>query len=294
MKRKTTSTSKKAKSSRSTKKGSRGPNHAKLLRKHYLEPRLTQKKVADFDDENAVLREVAKALGEKPADLRIRRHGAPNGHGTAYEVTSGQREYYVMENQDEFYAAAVSGVESDLAENPEIFNTDFIRNHINMNKLRDELMSDVTDSNLESVQDDAERDPIKFLNDNSIDIPEPSEKEVQEWADACDKTAEDIAKLRSEDTESQWIDIGEEPKVKDSDIEEVAEDLAREQLRHPLEYLRDIYGDDATKRAIEIAGIDYKAAAEEAVSADGPEHFMCLYDGNYDETPSGFILWRHN
>jgi len=259
-------------------------------------------KIADFEDEDAVLAEVAKVLDEESSSLRIRRGSAPNGYGDAYQITSRSREWYVMENDDEFRAAAVNGVERDLVDEPEMFPTDFLQGHINMEKLRDELMSDVTDSNLESLRDEAEQHPIRFLKDNSIDLPEPSEKQIREWADAFDKTEDDLTKFRAQDAEDQWIEIGEEPTVTDSDIEEVAESLARDQLRYPMEYLRDIYGDDTAKKAIEIAGIDYKAAADEAVSTDGPEHFMCSYDGNYQTTPSGFIqttpsgfiLWRHN
>jgi hypothetical protein len=41
-------------------------------------------------------------------------------------------------------------------------------------------------------------------------------------------------------------------------------------------------------------GIDIEKAADEAVSTEGAEHFMCNYDGKYDTTKSGFLVWRHN
>jgi hypothetical protein len=274
MKRKPARSSKKTKTSRRTK--------TTITRKP---------KLADFEDEDAVLREVAKALGEDPADLKIRRGSAPNGYGDAYEITSGREEYFVMEDQDEFETAARNGVERDLADEPEMFDRNFVEGHINLDKLRDELMSDVTDSSLDSLQDEADRHPIQFMKDHDIDIDPPSDKQVKEWADAMDKSVEEI---RSQDAEDQWSEIGEDPTVDSSAIEAVAEEQAKEQLRDPMDYLRDIYGEDAAKKAIEIAGIDYKAAADEAVRVDGAEHFMCSYDGDYQTTPSGFILWRHN
>ena len=62
-----------------------------------------------------------------------------------------------------------------------------------------------------------------------------------------------------------------------------------------MRYLEDIYGkEDAVKQAIEIAGIDYNAAAEDAVDTDGASHFLSSYDGDSYETPSGLVYWRHN
>ena len=61
-----------------------------------------------------------------------------------------------------------------------------------------------------------------------------------------------------------------------------------------MEYLDDIYGDEAAKKAIEIAGIDVEAAAKEAVSTDGEGHFLSGYDGETHETKGGLVYWRTN
>jgi len=62
-----------------------------------------------------------------------------------------------------------------------------------------------------------------------------------------------------------------------------------------MAYLEKIYGsEDAVKQAIEIAGIDVNAAAEDAVDTDGPEHFVARYDGNYYTTKNGLVYWREN
>jgi len=249
-----------------------------------------------FENEDKVLREVARHLGEAPGDLSIRRGSAPNGHGDAYEVTSGRQEYIVMQNEDTFEQAALAGVRADIESEPENFDQNFIQGHIDLAHLRSELHGDVFDMRYEDLTDEAEKRPMLFLKNNNLDIDPPSDKQVQEWAEAFDKTQGDIVALRSEDPESQWIVIGEEPTVKDSVIDELADIQANDQLRDPISYLSDIYNkEEALKKAIEIGGIDAKGAAEEAVRVDGAAHFMCGYDGNYDVTkPSGFVIWRQN
>ena len=62
-----------------------------------------------------------------------------------------------------------------------------------------------------------------------------------------------------------------------------------------MDYLEDIYGKgDAVKQAIEIAGIDIDAAAEDAVDTDGAAHFLSSYDGNSYTTKGGLVYWRTN
>jgi hypothetical protein len=253
----------------------------------------------DFNDEEAVLKEVCKELDLDPSDCQISSGTAPNGYGSAYTITTGHLEYIVMENDDEFEAAARNGVESDLRDDPSNFDSNFIESHINLDRLRDALHSDVSDSNFDALNDEAERHPMDFLKDNNIDIPPPSEKQLRDHAELesnDEKSADEIYDdLLTMDPEEQWDAIGEEPEVAHSDITDAADELATAQLKDPMEYLTDMYGrNDAPKKAIEIAGIDVEKAADEVVSTDGAAHFMCGYDGKYDTTKSGFIVWRHN
>jgi len=204
-----------------------------------------------------------------------------------------------MENHDEFEAAAVEGVEDDLDDSPENFSRDFIQNHIDVERLRRELHGDVYSSNYDDLLEEAEQRPMRFLKEHNIDVPSPSEKQMRDHAEAMsddDKSASVIYdELIAEDEESRWITMGEDPEVPDSEVESVAEAQTEEQLRDPIDYLEDIYGpQEAVAQAIKIGGIDARAAAEEAVHLDGPEHFMCGYDNNYQTTRSGFIVWRHS
>ena len=232
-------------------------------------PRAPRK--ADFDDEDQVLGEIARELDIDRDELAIRNGSSPNGYGVAYMISThgGRQEWIVMRNDDEFDDAAVEGVKNDLQESPENFEPNVLRSHIDMDRLRRDLSSDLSSSNSDYVSD---LDPERFwkeASDRGLDIPD----DVQ-----------------------AAIDNGDDPREPTgAEEDEFAEDMTDEQLKDPIGYLEDIYGkEDAQKKAAEIGGIDLDAAAEEAVRVDGAAHFMCSYDGNYDTSPSGFIYWRNN
>jgi hypothetical protein len=227
--------------------------------------------VADFDDEDQVLGEIARELDIDRDEIIIKGGACPNGYGNGYHLLThgGGKEWFVMRNDDEFEEAAVEGVKNDLQESPESFEPNFIQHHIDMNRLRLNLSSDLSDSNTDYVTD---LEPERFwreTSDRGLDIPD----DVQAALDAGDDPREPTG----------------------AEEEKFEEDMTNEQLKDPIRYLEDIYGrEDAQKKAAEIGGIDVDAAAEEAVRVDGAAHFMCSYDGNYETSPSGFIYWRHN
>jgi hypothetical protein len=221
------------------------------------------------------------------------------GEGTFYVVTTGRQEYQVAESEDAAEKLAIAVVLQDLESEPEIFNQDFIESHINLDRLRRDLSSDVQNSNYERLKEEADRRPMKFLKDTNIDIPEPTDKKLREYAEAMsdddNPAASILEKLKEGDAEDKWIEMGEDPKVPDSEIEEIAEAETEEALKDPVQYLKDIYGDeDGIKKAIEIGGIDEKAAASEAVNTDGAGHFLARYDGNMHDGPGGIVWWRSN
>jgi hypothetical protein len=224
---------------------------------------------ADFDDEDQVLAEIARVLDIDRDELDIRRGSPPNGYGEAYMISihGGHKEWIVMRDDDEFDAAAVEGVKNDLQESPENFEPNFLRSHIDMDRLRRDLSSDLSNSNSDYVSD---LDPERFwkeASDRGLDIPD----DVQ-----------------------AAIDNGDDPREPtDAEEDEFAEDMTDEQLKDPIGYLEEIYGrEEAQAKAAEIGGIDLDAAAEEAVRTDGAAHFMC--SGDYSTSPSGFIYWRAN
>ena len=229
------------------------------------------KRRVDFDDENAVLKEVAKAIDLPWDQLKIREHRGFTGFGvgTVYEITHAwsHSSYAVAENEEVADDLATEIVKQDLEESPENFNRDFIEQHIDTKALKQSLMSDVTDIRIEDLTDEAERRPDDFWK----------QYEAEGW-DAPEENEE-----------------GERREPTQSEIEELAEKMAEDQLSDPMAWLEDIYGkEDAVKKAIEIAGLDIEEAAKEAVGADGAGHFLSSYDNNTNVTPSGLVYWRQN
>jgi hypothetical protein len=221
----------------------------------------------DFDDEDAVLAEMGKSLDIDPDDLKIQ--DDRSGFSVqAYEISirGGKhgKEWKVVADEDAERELALEIVKQDLEESPENFNQDFIEQHIDMDRLRRELESDVQNSNEDRLRDERPRDFWKEYEGAGFDAPEEDED-------------------------------GEREDPDDSHIEELAQSQTEEQLRDPMQYLEEIYDkEDAVKRAIEIAGFDVDAAAEDAVDTDGPAHFLNSYDGNSYTTKGGLVYWRTN
>jgi hypothetical protein len=233
-----------------------------------------KKQVAvDFDDEDSVLTDVAAAIDVDPDDLRIKEsHLGDFGAGTVYEITirgGGHKEWFVVANDDQERELALAMVKQDLEESPENFEPNFIESHIDLDRLRRDLESDVQSSNEERLWD---MDPEEFWKQASQEGFD--EKWIVTW-----KTSNDSGELRDTfASESDAIDAGEHWK------ESMAAAAAGRE--------------DAVKKAIEIAGIDVDvdaaAAAEEAVDTDGPSHFLSSYDGNSYTTAGGLVYWRQN
>lgn len=225
---------------------------------------------ASFDDEKAVLREVCKEIGYDPSDCSIEDSRELQGFsaGTFYTIACGNKEWNVAKDSDSMRELAIEIVKQDLESEPENFNRSFLERHIDIDRLKRDLRSDLESSNYDYAKEIGAERFWKEADQRSIDIPD----DVQAALDAGDDPRDPTG----------------------SELDEFAEDMTDDQLRDPMEYLRDIYGEDTTKKAIEIGGIDIDEAADAAVSEDGPEHFVARYDGNSAETKSGFAYWRTN
>jgi len=272
----------------------------------------------DFDDEDQVLVEMSRALDIPADDLKIKESSAPTGVGNSkvylVEIAGGKtgKEWYVVENDVAAEELALAYVTEQLENEPENFEPSFIESHIDKERLSRDLWSDVLNSNEERLREDAERDTKNFWHEAEghgispkytvkTTDPDNNEKTLGVYDDEGD----------AEEAGGAWVDEQnaahpgaekydydyevETSDPSDEDIENVAEAQTKAELSDPMEYLENIYGkEDAAKQAIKIAGIDVKAAAEEAVGADGAGHFLSSYDGNLNDTQNGLTYWRHN
>lgn len=232
----------------------------KAARKH------RRNETVDFDDEDSVLAEVAKKIDAEPEDCSIKedRGLTSFGEGTVYRVECGRMEYLVVESDDAAQALAKAVVTQDLEHEPEIFNKEFLARHIDTDRLRRELEPDLLNSRIDDLSSERSDDFWDEYEREGFEAPEEDED-------------------------------GDRRDPEQSEIEELAERQTEDQLRDPMRYLEDIYGDDeAVEQAMKIAGFDISAAAEDAVDEDGWQHFLSRYDGNSDETKSGFVFWREN
>jgi hypothetical protein len=217
----------------------------------------------EFDEEGIIV-EMAEALGEDEDDLSAEESSNFSGFGIdAWEV-SGAGTFMVVENEDDAHDLAIAVVLQDLEHEPEIFDQAWLASHIDAVALTrwvfDAAMED------DFVEDIAENDQDRFWD------------EYESWSLGSVPDEESDEYL--EPTENQ--------------IDKLQRAIAKERSGDPMGYLEDIYGDEATAKAVEIVGIDYNAAAEDAVQTDGWAHFLSRYDGNYHTTPSGFVYWRED
>lgn len=221
----------------------------------------------DFDDEDEVRREMSRALDIPEDNLKIAEDRGLTGFGvgTVYEVAirGGSKDWCVVRDDEQERDLALAIVAQDLESEPEIFNKSFLESQIDEKKLRDALWSDTLNARTEDLEHMRPTEFWREYEGEGFDAPEEDED--------------------GERRDPEW-----------SEIEELAEKQTEAQLRDPMEYLEGIYGDEAAKQALDIVGFDIDRAAEEAVDADGPGHFLSSYDGETRETSSGLVYWRRN
>jgi len=109
----------------------------------------------DFDDEDAVLDEMAHELDIDPDDLKIRESRGLTGFGagTVYEVSirGGHKEWCVVADEDQEQELAIEIVKQDLDESPENFTQSWLEGHIDTDRLRRDLESPGSSSGMTYV-----------------------------------------------------------------------------------------------------------------------------------------------
>jgi len=215
-------------------------------------------------------------VAAREAQVSLETKVEPETHDDAMmRVSSGNMEWEIYKDEDEAETTALRYVEQQLRDEPELFNQDWLRSHIDTKRLDSLLWSDYRDHNLEQMYDDEDEWAEFLQKEGYLDEDDLWTEQEDEDGDPELVKVENYSELVDEAKES-WIS-------------------SQEDRFDGMEYLEDIYGkEDAGKQAIELVGIDIDAAAKEAVSTDGFAHFLNTYDGNYDTLHSGAVIMRVN
>jgi hypothetical protein len=198
------------------------------------------------------LYEFGKELGSKVDSQK----GWDNG--TLIVLDNGE-EYVVYDNYDEAEADAINRVADDLNDNPEYFTKSWIENYIDEDRLKEVLESDISSTKRDDIEDRSE------------------EEQVDEMIDAGLIDEDDF-----KDADGNLIELSDAKKKELSDaIDTFVENEVEATLEDPMQYLKDIWGEErAIAEAIELAGIDVDEAAEAAVREDGVGRWLATYDND--------------
>lgn len=200
----------------------------------------------------------------------------------------GHREFTVYKSYDVAEAAAVAQVKRDLEEYPENFNASWLKGFID----DDDLTRAIGDP-----YDDWEGDL------EGKDVPETIEFLVGEDRLDNDDFYTKTGKLRKITKRTQQlldaaIDLYKEETKPEFDPWEWLEDMhgsgGREDYGLSAEQRNQIRLSNAVKAALDLVSIDYDAAAESAVRADGFAHFLNTYDDASIDLEDGVIAVRNH
>lgn len=231
---------------------------------------------------DVAFRDLSEKEGIGLTDIEISRHqhhrgldydpDAP-GDSTGVMIEFNGNEYLLFKDHDAAETFAINRVKSDLENEPEIFTQDWLKDFVNEERLKQAIGDPNEDWDEEVRNMDYEELLDKMVDEGFVDYDD-----TVFFKKNGDKRVE--TKLRVKllnDYMEQYIEKNK-PEPPD-----------------PWDWLQDVYGkDEATKQAIQMAGIDVDAAAKSAVSTDGVAHFIATYDGHENDLENGAVYYRTN
>ncbi len=185
-----------------------------------------------------------------------------------YAVSDGN-EYTIYKDDDTLEQEAMDRVTSDLQESPEIFNQSYFVDHVDSDKLRRELQSDV-----ESMVSDTYSDDDEWVDA----LIENGDLERSDFFDEYDDRmpVSDEATSKFELAKERWV----EKRVEDT-------------LADPVAYLSEFYSQaELPKKLIEMGVIDIYSFAKFCIRTDGAVHFLNSYDEEEIDLPCGAVAIR--
>jgi len=174
-------------------------------------------------------------------------------------VTVDEIDYVIIQDENEATRIAIEQVKNDLEEDPQLFNQTWLQDFTYISECDKDIMV--------SEEENYIREMVTENSENEIF---ENEEDKEKWIDEEDK--------------EKWIDETVKERLKGYE----------EGLEDPINYFVNEQGmfsvaDLMTQSWINI---DVEKAAEDAVQLDGWPHFLSHYDGEYEETENGLIIFR--
>ncbi len=178
-------------------------------------------------------------------------------------------EYTAWKSDDDAEAEALERVTTDLNDQPEMFNQDWLKGHVDDEKLANYLNigTEHWDEEVDGMDD--EELVQKLVDEDFLD------NDVFFKLNGQLRVINDFRRKRIESAKERYRE----------DRRPAPED--------PWDYLEGMYRkDEIMKHVGEMGVIDVDAAAKSAVSTDGWQHFLSHYDGHSIDLPGGAVLVR--
>jgi cold shock CspA family protein len=245
-------------------------------------------------DEDEVVEDLVKAFGEEHREeikdsLELGK-GRWGDRGDAGIFKVDGTEYALIGDEDEAEKIAIERTKEDLESEPEIFNQDFIRNHL--------TMSDTDRRVIANEEGDARASDLRYdLEKGDFDsVFQTTNKFEEEYAELKEKMEAEEGDGDSAEAKKLYAEIEKLAEKAIEEFDEEETDRVYDKLSDPIEYFVNELGaytiEDLMKQS--FISIDTEAASEEAVRTDGWAHFLSLYDGNYETTPGGRVYFRED
>ena len=233
---------------------------AKTLGEEASDENLINELVKHFSGSTDAEKEIEK-LRQEITDTLDMTKGRYSSWGNAGSFEADGHEYNIIESIDEAERIAIELVKQDLESEPELFNQDFLSGHLQVTETDQGV---IANEEADAYVDGRSDEELVEMAD------------MQEEYDAAEDKEAVVEKARDAVIENRY--------------EEVKQMLAKD----PIGYFVDELGAYTREEAMKLPfiSIDTEAAAEEAVRLDGWAHFLSLYDGNYERTPSGAVFFK--
>lgn len=280
------------------------------------------------DKEKITDEEKIAEMREEIKDSLDLNSGRYSDYGDCGKFTYDGTEYNLITDTNEAEKIAVDYVTATLEDEPELFNQDFLQEYVYVGDTDKRIIAgEEADSFMDGIDDD---DAIKQadMEDEKDELEtkvSDFDDEIERIDDEIASDEEELAQIKDDDSESmnkarvainktiaelkaKRTDIVTKQKVAKEVLDSMVDD-AKEKIRDeryeyvynfldkdPMGYFVDELGAYTREEVLKqnLVSIDYDKAAKAAVDTDGWEHFLSLYDGNYDETNGGLVVFRED